>query len=307
LTVLKIRHNDLSTVLRQSPSFVNSVDSTGRTALAWAAHREDSYAVKKLLDYGADSSLGDQCGVVPLHLAAENRTVKCLEVLLAQDADVDQMDIHGRTAAHYACEYQSPVDGETEAMLRILRDRGADILRADRYGRTGLHKSAAVGNVGGLVFFLHHGCDKDKLDDWGKSALVDTIKRNQHKALAELLKYDSGRFEGLGVNNDHTLLHILADDADLQTLQMVYRARLAGINTRKLDGQSRAAQDIFDNRVPPPEPDLTETWYMLLMQLEGDDLTDGTSSEKSWIYEDALEEQHTIISEAKRVYGLEHV
>ena len=186
MTILKYRHNDIEDALKRlvcSTHTINTVDSNGRTALAWATHRSDSHVVKRLLEHGADTGIGDKYGVVPLHLAAHSSSVRCMELLLSYNARCDQTDIHGRTAAHYACEYQDPVRGCAVAMLRMLQIAGADVVIADTYSRTGLHKSAAVGNVESLKFLLDEGCEKDKLDDWGKSALIDTIKRNQHNAL----------------------------------------------------------------------------------------------------------------------------
>ncbi|KAH8641945.1 hypothetical protein IG631_04886 [Alternaria alternata] len=309
LAVLKYGYMDLDKAIERLTSStlsIDTVDSNGRTALSWATHRGDIEIVDRLLRHGADSGIGDKYGVVPLQLAAHNVTTGCMETLLSFGANVDQTDIHGRTAAHYACEYQNPLNGQAVQMLRMLQNHGADILRADNYSRTGLHKSAAVGNASSLTFLLREGCDKDKLDDWGKSALVDAIKRNQHSALEALLHFGSpDNNANLGLGHDSSLLHLLAIDADLRSLRIVYKHRLLGLNVNLVDAQGRTAQDIFDTRPLPLDDNLMEVWYMLLTQLEGDEFTDGTGSEKSWLFDEALEDQFDPLADAKKVYGLE--
>lgn len=87
-------------------------------------------------------------------------------------------------------------------------------------------------------------------------ASIDSIKHNQHSALKALLQTGPNKLEGFGVKYDLTLLYVLAADGDLQTLQTVYKRRLAGLQVNRADYQGRAAQKVFDARVPQPDAEM---------------------------------------------------
>lgn len=52
----------------------------GATALHWACRYSNDEALEILLQYGADVTLGDAFGRLPIHWAAVNSDVKCLQV-----------------------------------------------------------------------------------------------------------------------------------------------------------------------------------------------------------------------------------
>ena len=61
---------------------------------------------------------GDIIGRTPLHSAASNNRVTCLELLLAHDADKDIQDDAGRTPL-----YMAAIKGQKEAVARLIKER----------------------------------------------------------------------------------------------------------------------------------------------------------------------------------------
>ena len=119
-------------------------DSSGRTALHWAAHHGYAGAVKVLLrseqNSGGAWDQGDQAGVTVLHLAM--RHDKAVLQLLVKKFNVKEkiniLDINKRSALHWACALGS------YDQAKILSKLGADIGLIDVEGKTGLHWAATA-------------------------------------------------------------------------------------------------------------------------------------------------------------------
>jgi uncharacterized protein len=77
---------------------VEAVDSSGITALQWAARRGFSDAVRDLLARGADPNRGSPPGMTALHFAAEGGQLNAVRQLLAAGADPNRPDAHGNGA-----------------------------------------------------------------------------------------------------------------------------------------------------------------------------------------------------------------
>ena len=149
---------------------LDAVDSQGHTALLWASYKGLEIIMKILLENGADPTIADPTGRLPLHWTGRLDSPTCTkflleaspkwtinfqdsnerlapvhwaiaankiastQVMLEYGADPAVMDIMGRTAINYAAHY-----GATECMKLILDIRkGAEMVR-DAHGRTGLH------------------------------------------------------------------------------------------------------------------------------------------------------------------------
>jgi ankyrin repeat protein len=103
--VLNLSGADLRQLLELSTANINAQDSEGRTALAWAAARNDLKAVKTLLEFNADPNACSPRGQSPLHLAAQNHSAQSSEVvkaLLEANTDVNCVDYWRRSALLYA-------------------------------------------------------------------------------------------------------------------------------------------------------------------------------------------------------------
>ena len=65
-----IRPGNIKEELQRYTALLDTVDSTGRSPLSWAAQRGEDEAVRLLLEYSADPNNHDNSNVTPLHYAA---------------------------------------------------------------------------------------------------------------------------------------------------------------------------------------------------------------------------------------------
>ena len=73
---------------------------------------------------------GDDGEVATMHQAAADGKLNTLEALKLKDADVNELDEHGRTPLFYAA-----ANGRINAM-KWLKDAGADVNAKDKAGKT---------------------------------------------------------------------------------------------------------------------------------------------------------------------------
>lgn len=76
-----------------------------------------------------------------LHIAADNRNHKIVEILLSLNADVNVKDNDGRTALHLAA-----YDGGYY-IVTLLLEKGADVNIRDNNGQTALYRALAGSNI----------------------------------------------------------------------------------------------------------------------------------------------------------------
>ena len=117
---------------------INSVDETAlQTAIRFDLRdygENGIEVVRQLLRYKADVNAKDRSSRTPLHFAAWLSCGECIDVLLAAGAQVDQLDLMGWTALHWAVSNKD--QGQVVARKLILA--GIDIDVTDNDGRTAL-------------------------------------------------------------------------------------------------------------------------------------------------------------------------
>ena len=106
------------------------------TPLHIAAANGHIKCLEILLKNGADvrSQFGEKKSTA-LHLAAEDDSLECVKLLLDAGADINSRNVDNQTPLHVACLSQSV---ET---VEILIKYGADISLTYRDGRTAIHAS----------------------------------------------------------------------------------------------------------------------------------------------------------------------
>lgn len=104
----------------------------GRAALDVAAFHDAEASGEALLDFGADPNIRDEIGRTPLMTAAKFGSLRMLDLLLSRGADVRHVDLHGRTALHWAAtgEHSNP------EIVRRLLAAGAERNRQNSDGLT---------------------------------------------------------------------------------------------------------------------------------------------------------------------------
>jgi ankyrin repeat protein len=106
-----------------------SLDSGGFTPLLYAARENCLACVDVLLANGADIDLPDPDGVSPLHLAIMNANWDLAKQLIDAGADVDQWDIYGEAPLFSAVGLSSKVDGGRASIDPLNQTKGVDVVR----------------------------------------------------------------------------------------------------------------------------------------------------------------------------------
>src|SRR5262249_30721685 len=88
---------DLEHQMDLNPNLVHETDTFGRTALFWAASRDDALSSYRLLERGAESSVTDFHGYTPLHLASAWGSYQCAKTLIEASANINAQDKAGDT------------------------------------------------------------------------------------------------------------------------------------------------------------------------------------------------------------------
>ena len=189
-------------------------DSSGRTALHWAAHHGYAGAVKILARSDLSQAAwdqGDQAGVTVIHLAM--RHDKSVLQLLMKKYNIKEkiniLDINKRSPLHWACALGS------YDQAKIISKLGADIGLIDVEGKTGLHWAASArcaepAKLVKLLVNMKTGGSRSSVAAWedyeGRQALQLAVLSDNPEMVRALL----GQRTGLVNSLDHrkrTALH----------------------------------------------------------------------------------------------------
>ncbi|XP_062204194.1 uncharacterized protein LOC133906337 [Phragmites australis] len=126
----------------------------GWTPLFFAVQGTESLSVIRLLiDHGADQNKADNCGITPLHIAAERGSYEVAEFLLSKGAEVDPICKYGETPLHIAAE-----NGDAK-MVKLLLQHNADHGRLSCGFHTPLTMSLFGSSLECLEILIEAGAD----------------------------------------------------------------------------------------------------------------------------------------------------
>jgi ankyrin repeat protein len=234
--------------LQASTSTINATDLDGRTALSWAAARNDVEAVRILLKYGADPNIQSNDGFAPLHWAARAMDAQSLISLVQFNANVDCRTSHGSTPLHQAALFQDSPD-----FMKPLIDAGTDIHARRSNGDSPLICAAEENHPSGAAYLLDRGANIEDMNHDGSSALFWAISNNCHETLSLLLARCANY--RLIMKNGDTVLHIVAKHADIATVQILAAGDLMGI-----DKAAKGTEELTAIELAARRADLTEEW-----------------------------------------------
>ncbi len=144
----KNRENRCNKTLFENNVSVNVYNLKRQTPIHLAACEGNLECLELLINKGADVNAKDEINLTPLHHASEFGEVNCLEVLLANGADVNANDKNNSTPLHRASEC-----GKVNC-LEVLLANGADVNAKDETNLTPLHLSAWYGKFDCLEVLL---------------------------------------------------------------------------------------------------------------------------------------------------------
>ena len=214
---------------------INAMDSHGRTALGWAALRNDERAVQALLEAGADPNICDHRGRTTFTDAARLTYVFCAEVMLAVKTDPSWNVIGGETPLHSAASTPSATAKNIKRMVAA----GGDPNLRDKGGNTPLAYAAVRDNCIAVACLLDLGADVNYLGD---TTLFTALQFRSNDTLQLLLARgaDYSRHDSLG----NSVVHAAAAFGDVRTLEVLLRADLQGVDPDASDRQGKTASKL---------------------------------------------------------------
>ncbi|KAF3481219.1 uncharacterized protein GIQ15_03978 [Arthroderma uncinatum] len=183
--VLGLSLHSLEEELKLHPEDINVQDAMGRTPLAWAAARGDSYSVVTLLSHGADPNIIDVQISGPVSNAAARGYTACVRLLLEAGAHPDPQTPPGikkGSPLNVAARNATDV-----LLLKTLLDFGADPDSSGTDGDTALIHAARTDNASFALLFLEYGADINYVSTTGATPLTTAITYNSHNVLRLIL------------------------------------------------------------------------------------------------------------------------
>jgi ankyrin repeat protein len=141
--------------------------------------------MRKLIDHGAVVNLRDIYSTTPLHLASETRNDTFVTELLKAGADPTLRDCLGQIPLHRSVLYEHP----NKKILEALVKAGADVNAQDDMGDTPLHKAVYYQFKESVKWLLDHGAEPLVRNKEGKLPAENTLFYNNqtHQEIMELL------------------------------------------------------------------------------------------------------------------------
>jgi ankyrin repeat protein len=175
----------------------------GNRPLVVAARNRQLGVVKLLIGRGADVNAIGASGSTALHGAAYGGEEQTVAFLLSQGSQANSRDAFGETPLLVACE-----EGRLAVVGLLLRHVGGQALhQTDDRGRTALHWAALQGHEDIVAFLLGQGAETQSRDLWDRTPLLCGCRRG-HLGVVRVLARHMGE-DGLKEKdaNGRTVLH----------------------------------------------------------------------------------------------------
>ena len=163
-----------------------------------------------LIENGADCSVGDDNGDLPVHFAAETDQIRSIEILLQHCGEsLDVANNNGETPL-----IKAAMKGK-ENIVKHLMANGAESSKATSNGETALHYAARNGHLKALKALLDNA-DPEMTDKDGNTILHVASKDNK----AEIVRHLLEAYPTLAsvANKDGKLAKDLTSQQDIATL-----------------------------------------------------------------------------------------
>lgn len=170
-----MEHEHCCSHVAANPSVQQNLDELDFQRGVWAAAMDGEInKVKKYLSSGADPDAVDSSGYTALHYAARSGHRQICEMLLDHGANVNAMTRSGGATPLHRAAYQGHVQ-----VTQLFVQRGADVTLRDSDGMTALHKAAERSKVAICRLLVEKDRSLLKLKDKKERRPVDCIADDQ--------------------------------------------------------------------------------------------------------------------------------
>ncbi|EAY17540.1 hypothetical protein TVAG_453680 [Trichomonas vaginalis G3] len=182
------------------------------------------------LSNGANINEKDINGLTALHFAARYNSNETAELLISHGININEKDKDGKTALHNSAENNSKETAE------LLISHGININEKNYRKETALHAAARCNSIKTAELLISHGININEKNKYGKTALHYAAD-NYSKEIAEVLIS-----HGININekdNDgKTALHYAAEKNSKETAELLISH---GININEKDNFGQTA------------------------------------------------------------------
>ena len=246
--------DNFSKVIEKHRSIINVVDRTGRTAAHWAVLRNDAEKLCDLLKMGASPHIKDTTwGNTLLDYSVRLDSADLTKILLEFGAEVNSRTTCKWTPLYGCGTYRKSSIAEAHVEnARLLIEHGAEVDARDEDGVDPLIKATRQ-EIPLLAAYLldEAGAQINTCDNEGVSALAYAIRRQSFKTLGVLL--DRGADHLVKDKKQNSILHAAAAEADLETLQILQRYALHGLNPDAKNLEEMTPTELATKREDVPE------------------------------------------------------
>ena len=156
-------HCEVVEFLLNNGANVNSVDSSGKTALIFSVFAGNLRTTQLLLTRGADAQLRDTSGKLPVTYAWEASNYEMLQVFYDAEPKFDLA--------------LAAVFGELETIKEILRE-GGNIDKKNEFGETALTAAIGRDNIDVTEYLIQAGANVNLIGRYSSPLVSAILKRN---------------------------------------------------------------------------------------------------------------------------------
>ena len=202
-------------------------------------HAVASYGDAGLLDIllrrGASITIRDDSGALPVHYAAEQKSVDSLDVLIRHGAKINVFESSGRLPIHYAAR-----NGRFECVQRLIEsDTHLEI--KDLNEREPIHDAAANKDARVLELLLEKGSSVNRLDIDGRTPLHHACKALQLNNIKTLT--ESGAKTQVHDAHGNLPIHLVCDDSKHHNTLSYYALNKLLDDTKCINTQNDERED----------------------------------------------------------------
>lgn len=238
--MLATEKNDLETIsyLIDAGAQIDIVDAKGCTAFLYAVLYDNNDIAKTLLNKSKDSVDKDSVdGFTPLMVAANNKNIEMVRMIVTAGANINKVDSYGRSAFTYA------VAKNSMDVAEYLMENGADVTLVDVNDANAFMYASSNNNTDIMSYILKKDVDVNFTDARGWTALMYAAEHNAFEAAQLLIDSGANLYK---IGNDGSALEIAGNNSSASVYNYLIYAG-ADPSSRNSEGQTPLMNAVKEN------------------------------------------------------------